>query len=190
LGERVEGQVSYSFLYLQQDGKGGMWGTGDMTFGFKVKVKRDSPSFPALAVRLGAKLPNADDTQNFGNDASNIFVDFLGTKHFPWVDIHLNLGLTIIGSPPGGGGGQDDLLNYGLGFVIPVLPQTVTFLFSVEGLDFEDSLNGRGAVRGGFQYIWKGFIVDVGASAGYVGKSEDWSFQAGLTIPIILPPHW
>ena len=190
LGERVEGQVSYSFLYLRQDGNGESWGTGDMTFGFKVRVKRDTSSWPALAVRLGAKLPNADDTQNFGNDASNIFVDFLGTQPFSWVNIHLNLGLAIIGAPPGSGGGQDDLLNYRLGFVVPVFPRTVKFLFSVEGLTFEDSLNERGAVRGGFQYLWNGFIMDIGGSVGYVGKSEDWSIQTGLTIPIIIPAHW
>ena len=190
LGKRVEGQFLYSFLYLVEDATGTKWGSGDMTFGFKVRLLEGSSSTPSLAVNLATKLPNAEDHTDFGTDASNVFFNFLVTHQFSHFTGHLNLGLAIIGAPPGFGGGQDDLLKYGLGFVIPLYPDKLDFLLSLEGLTFEDVLNERGALRGGVQVFLDNYVWDIGGSFGYALYSEEWSIRTGVTIPFSLPSNW
>ena len=188
LGERVEGQLAYSYLYLQKDGQDDKWGSGDLTLGLKVRLWQESFRIPALALRLSTKLPNADEKDDFGTDEADIFLDFLATRNFPEFTTYLNLGLAILGDPREGYSGQDDAIRYALGLRLPLVEDTLDALFSIEGM--ESSTNSRGAIRAGIQMPLGAFLWDFGGSIGYLSKSEDWSLRTGLTIPFSLSAAW
>ncbi|MEZ4601513.1 MAG: transporter [Syntrophotaleaceae bacterium] len=188
LGERVEGQMAYSYLYLQKDGQDDKWGSGDLTLGLKVRLWQESFMIPALALRLATKLPNADEKDDFGTDEADIFLDFLATRNFPEFSIYLNLGLAILGDPREGYSGQDDAIRYALGLRLPLIEDALDALLSIEGM--ESSINSRGALRAGLQMPLGTFLWDFGGSIGYHSKSEDWSLRTGLTIPFSLSDTW
>jgi hypothetical protein len=190
LGERVEGQIGYSILHLQEDGQGDKLGSGDLTLGLKVRLWQESLRIPALAVRLATKFPNADDKDDFGTDEADIFLDFLATRNYPLFTSYLNLGLAILGDPRPGNHGQDDVFKYGFGIRVPLVQDTLDALLSVEGMEGEVSANCRGAFRGGFQVTVGPLLWDLGGSVGYRSKSEDWSLRTGLTIPFNLSSAW
>jgi hypothetical protein len=190
LAERVEAQLQYSYLHLRESGQGDKWGSGDVTLGLKVRLWQESLRVPAIALRLATKLPNADDKKDLGTDEADIFIDALFTRNYPHYSLYVNAGLAILGDPRPGNSGQDDAWRYGVGVRIPILPDTLDALVSLEGVEGGDSVNNRGALRAGVQTQLGRFTWDLGGSAGYVSKSEDWSLRTGLTTPFELPAGW
>lgn len=190
LAERVEAQIQYSYLHLSEDGQGDKWGSGDVSLGLKVRLWRESLRLPAIALRLATKLPNADDKKDFGTDEADIFIDALFTRNYPHFSLYVNVGVAIMGDPRPNNGGQDDMFRYGIGVRIPVIDNSLDALISVEGMEGGDSVNNRGALRAGFQASLGRFVWDMGASVGYVSKSEDWGIRTGLTTFFELPAGW
>jgi hypothetical protein len=190
LGNRVEGQLHYNYLYLQEDGQNDKWGSGDLTIGLKVRLWQESLRVPALAIRLATKLPNADDKDDFGTDEADIFLDLLATRNFPLFSTYVNLGLAILGDPRPNKNGQDDAFRYALGVRAPLLDTRLAGLLSVEGMEGDDSLNNRSALRAGLQLQLGDWLWDLGGSVGLTSKSEDWGLRTGLTIPFNLSPGW
>ena len=190
LGERVEAQLQYSYLYLREDGQASDWGSGDLTVGLKVRLWQESLRIPALALRLATKLPNADDEDDFGTDEADIFIDLLATRNFPLFSTYLNLGLAILGDPRPQHESQDDALRYALGIRVPLVEPKLAGLLSIEGMEGSDSINNRCAVRGGLQLQLGDWLWDFGGSLGLASKSEDWGLRTGLTIPFDLPSNW
>ncbi|MEZ4484627.1 MAG: transporter [Syntrophotaleaceae bacterium] len=190
LGERVEAQLQYSYLYLREEGQSSNWGSGDLTIGLKVRLWQESLRIPALALRLAAKLPNADDEDDFGTDEADIFIDLLATRNFPLFSTYANLGLAILGDPRPHSKGQDDAVRYALGIRAPLVDSQLAGLLSIEGMEGDDSLNSRCAVRGGLQWQLGAWLWDLGGSVGLTSKSENWSLRSGLTIPFDLPSGW
>ncbi len=190
LGERVEGQLLYSYLHLREDGQDDKWGSGDLTLGLKVRLWQESLRVPALALRLATKLPNADDKDDFGTDEADIFIDLLATRNFPLFSTYLNLGLAILGDPRSNSNSQDDAFRYALGIRAPLMNNRLAGLLSVEGMEGDDSLNSRSAMRAGLQLPLGDWLWDLGGSVGLSSKSEDWSLRTGLTIPFDLSANW
>lgn len=190
LGERVEAQLRYSYLYLREDDQSSDWDSGDLTLGLKVRLWQESLRVPALALRLAAKLPNADDEDDFGTDEADIFIDLLATRNFPLFSTYVNLGLAILGNPRPNSDSQDDAFRYALGIRAPLLDSRLAGLLSIEGMEGNDSINNRCAARGGLQLQLGDWLWDLGGSIGLAGKSEDWSLRTGLTIPFNLPSGW
>jgi hypothetical protein len=190
MAERVEGQLHYNFLHLQEEGQGTKWGSGDLSIAFKIRLFQETSTRPALALRFATKLPNADDKKDLGTDEADIFSDFLVTRNFHALTAYLNLGLAILGAPGKTTTGQDDLLKYAAGLHIPFGSRGAGLLLSVEGLTSGKLVNERGALRAGFRIPLKGITWDIGGSLGYTGKSEDWSLQSGLTTRFDFPETW
>jgi hypothetical protein len=190
LGERVECQVLYSYLYLREDGQGNKWGSGDLTLGIKVRLWQESLRIPALALRLATKLPNADDQDDFGTDEADIFIDLLASRNFPLFSTYVNLGLAILGDPRPYSDSQDDAFRYAFGMRAPLMGSRLAGLLSVEGMEGDDSLNSRSALRAGLQMQLGAWMWDLGGSVGLTSKSEDWGLRTGLTIPFNLSANW
>lgn len=190
LAERVEAQLQYSYLHLRENGQGDKFGSGDVTLGLKVRLWQESMHLPAIALRLATKLPNADDDDDFGTDEADIFIDALFTRNYPLFTLYVNAGVAILGDPRPGNDGQDDMFRYGVGVKIPVLEDRLAALVSVEGMEGDESVNSRGALRGGIQAELGRFTLDLGGSVGYVDKSEDWSIRTGVTTYFNLPSNW
>ncbi|OEU64583.1 MAG: hypothetical protein BA870_09450 [Desulfuromonadales bacterium C00003094] len=190
LGERVECQLLYSYLHLREDNQDDKWDSGDLTIGLKVRLWQESLRVPALAVRLATKLPNADDKNDFGTDEADTFIDLLASRNFPLFSTYLNLGLAILGDPRANTSGQDDAFRYALGIRAPLMNNRLAGLLSIEGMEGDDSINSRSAMRAGLQLPLGDWLWDLGGSVGLTSKSEDWSLRSGLTIPFNLSANW
>jgi hypothetical protein len=188
LGERVEGQLYYDYLYLKENGQKAEWGSGDLVVAFNVGLIRERPVLPALALRIATKLPNADQGRDFGTDQTDFYVNLLSTKDWQRVSLYINLGFGILGNP---NGGQDDLMQYGIGLKVPLSGKKTLFLISAEGNAFgrDYNYNNRGAVLAGIRQPLGRVTLDFGGSVGYVSESEDWGLRAGLTLPFSLPAY-
>ncbi len=189
LGERVEGELYYDYLYLKEKGQKTEWGSGDLTVAFKVGLLRERSALPALALRVATKLPNADRGNGFGTDQTDFYVDLLAAKEWRAVSIFINAGLGILGNPYTGE--QDDLMRYGIGLEVPLVGKETRLLISAEGNVFgrEYNYNNRGAFRAGIRQTLGRATLDFGGSVGYISESEDWSLRAGLTLPFSLPAY-
>ncbi len=190
LGERVECQLLYSYLHLRENGQGDQWGSGDLTIGLKVRLWQESLRIPALALRLATKLPNADNKDDFGTDEADVFIDLLASRNFPLFSTYLNLGLAILGDPRSYADSQDDAFRYALGIKAPLMDNSLVGLLSIEGMEGDDSINRRSAMRAGIQIPVGDWLWDLGGSVGLTSKSEDWSLRSGLTIPFNLSANW
>ncbi len=190
LGERVEGQLLYSYLYLREDGQNNKWDSGDLTLSLKVRLWEESLQIPALALRLAIKLPNADNKNDFGTDEADVFIDLLASRNFPLFSTYLNLGLAILGDPRPYSDSQDDVFRYALGIKAPLLDNKLAGLLSIEGMEGDNSINSRSAMRAGLQLPVGDWLWDLGGSVGLTGKSEEWSLGTGLTIPFNLSANW
>lgn len=188
LGERVECQLLYSYLYLREDNQDNKWDSGDLTIGLKMRLWQESLRVPALALRLATKLPNADNKDDFGTDEADIFIDLLATRNFSHFSTYLNLGLAILGDPRPESDSQDDAIRYAVGIKAPLINNRMAGLLSIEGM--EDSINNRCAFRAGLQLPLGEWLWDLGGSVGLASKSEDWGLRTGLTIPFNLPTNW
>ena len=187
LGNRVEGQLLYNWMRVQETGQDTTWGSGDLWVAFKICLLGPAAARPAMALRLATKFPNADEKKDFGTDEADIFSELLLSQDFGPMAVHLNLGLAILGDPGETTDGQDDLLKYALGLRIPVGGSRGAFLLSAEGLDLGEKTNRRGALLAGIQLPAGNWLWDIGASLGYARNSEEWSIRSGLTLPFTLP---
>jgi hypothetical protein len=181
LADRVEGQLQFSVLRLQEDGRNSDWDSGDLTIAFKVGLNRPRAEGTVAALRVATKLPNADNQDNFGTDETDFQTDILISRAMGPVEGHLNLGFAILGDSRPNQQGQADMLHYAVGLRLPLRPQSLHLLLSAEGLAVGSKLNRRGALRGGLQVALGSCLWDLGGSVGYLERSEDWSVRSGLT---------
>ncbi|ALC17927.1 hypothetical protein DSOUD_3204 [Desulfuromonas soudanensis] len=187
LGSRVEGQLLYNWMRVQETGQDTTWGSGDLLVAFKIRLLPPNDSGSAMALRFATKFPNADEKKDFGTDEADIFTELLLSKDLGPMALHLNLGLAILGDPGETTDGQDDLLKYAFGLRIPMGDSQGAFLLSAEGLDLGERTNKRGALLAGIQIPAGKWLWDIGGSLGYARNSEEWSVRSGLTLPFTLP---
>src|SRR5262249_7224497 len=121
-GGWAEIQASYETIYLDEQAADGrtnwQFGSGDMRIFTKVWLAREREVLPALGLRFGTKLPNANRHARLGTDDTDFNADALFSKDLGPLSAHVNLGLLLLGnSGPTIGhsftaGGQDDLFDY------------------------------------------------------------------------------
>lgn len=178
VSERVEVQALYDFLSLDEDGGNDESGSGDLRLFTKIGIFEES-GYPAVGLRFGTKLPNANRKDRLGTDETDFFASLLFSKNFESAVAHLNAGFALIGDPQPAGG-QDDVLTYGLAMVVPVRP--VDLVFEVNGQALGKENNDRSVVRGGFRWtVAEGVVLDAAAGVGLGDDTEDWSVTGGLT---------
>jgi len=63
-------------------------------------------------------------------------------------------------------------------------------LAAIEGTEFGDNINDRGAAVAGMQFHFGSATLDLGGSLGYRDRSEDWSARVGLSSRFDLAAGW
>jgi len=188
VGSLAEIQASYEFLDLDertQDGHDHTYGGGDARLFTKIYAVRERTWIPAMGVRFGTKLPNANRSDRLGTDETDFFIQWLGSKHIGDFTAHLNLGLALLGNP-GPSGGQDDLFTYAVGLVSPTVGSQdadawgVRFLLEVAGTDGSRFHNDGDAIRGGLQVMHGGLTLYAGASGGLYSAAEQFGLMGGV----------
>ena len=179
LSDRVEFQVDYAYLSIDEDspGAGKETGSGDARAFTKFRFIDEQGWRPDLAARVGMKLPNADDEKRLGTDETDLFFELLAGKRYGRLDAAVNLGLGILGEP--GRAEQDDVLTYGVAGVFK-LTGWVDLAAEVNGMAFSRKDNDASSFLGAVRCHWKVFTFYAGASAGLQPRSEDYGIVAGF----------
>lgn len=195
-GGWAEIQASYETIYLNEHGSAGgsNWqlGSGDMRMFTKVWLARERRIMPALGLRFGTKLPNANRHNLLGTDDTDFLADALFTKHFGPVSGDINMGLLLLGnSGPSVGnsfpaGGQDDLFDYRVAVVSRSFgldqPGAVQLrlLGELTGWAGSHYFNDRSALRAGIQMTRGSGTVFLGVSVGLITASENVGASTGF----------
>lgn len=191
-GDMVEIQASYEFLDLNEstvDGHHNTYGGGDARLFTKIYVVRERTWIPAMGVRFGTKLPNANSSRRLGTDEFDFLIQWLGSKHIGDFTAYVNLGIALLGNPgfdQANSRGQDDLFTYAVGLVSPTLGLDragewgVRFLTEAAGTTGSRFHNDGDAVRAGLQVVHGGFTLYAGASAGLYSAAEKYGVMGGV----------
>lgn len=195
-GAWAEIQVSYETLYLDERATTGQtnhqFGSGDVRIATKVRLIHERERFPAIGLRFGTKLPNANRDDRLGTDDTDFGADVLASKDFGPVVAHLNMGLLLLGnSGPTIGtgfdaGGQDDLFDYAVALTSPPLGRvqpgafTLRLMGEVAGQTGSHFGNDRSTARLGMQLQRGPSILYIGVSAGLITASENIGASTGF----------
>ena len=157
----------------------------DIVIGTKIRVATETPSRPAIGIRLATKLPNAGNESGIGLDTTDFHAQMLIGKTVQSIRVVGNIGLGILGDPTEGAN-QNDVLDYGLSIARAV----------AEGLEIVGEVNGhlstrsdpppagtesRSTIRLGGR-ITRGTVrIDAGVLLGMTSRDPVFGFTAGAT---------
>jgi hypothetical protein len=190
--EWVEIQLSYEFLNNDQRtvslGHQNNYGGGDARLFTKIWAVRERTWVPAIGVRFGSKLPNADAKDRLGTDETDFFIQLLGSKRVADWAGHLNLGISLLGNPGFYGAdssGQDDLFTYNVAVTSPYLGARAPARWGLRGLlELAGATGSRfdndyDLVRAGPQITCGDWTMFLGVTGGIDGAAPTYGFSGG-----------
>ncbi|MDP6501955.1 MAG: hypothetical protein QF886_00005 [Planctomycetota bacterium] len=191
IAENLELQFVYEYLSIDESGPlrsvAGVTtelkqqsGSGDARFFTKWRFLDQEGWLPDLALRMGAKLPNADNKKRLGTDKADIFLDLIIGRHYEKFSTSFNIGIGVLDNPRLVGPPQDDVMTYGVAIIYKVT-EKFDIAGEVNGVVSDDSLNELSTLMGAFRYHWKSLRFYVGLSTGLVDRSEDVGAVVGVT---------
>ncbi|GIW44063.1 MAG: hypothetical protein KatS3mg077_1345 [Candidatus Binatia bacterium] len=192
----VEIEAEYEAIYLDERTAQGQtnwqYGSGDARLHTKVRVRPEDPVWPALAVRFGTKLPNANKDDRLGTDETDFDILALISKDVGAVRVHTNLGIALLGNPGQmlghrfGPGGQDDLFVYAVAMEGPSWKSEaqggaqIRLLGEISGLTGSRFDNDRTRAAAGIRLHDGPLAFFLGASFGLDTGSEDFGLKLGM----------
>jgi hypothetical protein len=99
-------------------------GLGDLEMTLTLGVRRETPRGPALAIAGEVKVPTARNVL-IGTGRTDVAGYLIASKRFGRVDVHTNLGYTVVGRPAGLA--LDNILHGAVAAVFYVTPHTHLF---------------------------------------------------------------
>lgn len=158
-------------------------GLGDLTMKAKLRFLKGREATPAsIAGQLIIKFPSGDRDRGLGTGEADVGLQLLASEEFPLITVHLNLGYTFIGNPPGRE--FRDILNYSLAFEYEALPNTLKLVGELTGHRQEDpatSGDPLSLLAGIAHRLDKKIVVDAGLAVGLTPRSPDYTFNVGMT---------
>jgi hypothetical protein len=166
--------------------------TGDTTAGVddtiiatKIKFLSEGVSRPAMAIRLGTKLPTASNETGLGLDTTDFFASLLIAKTVGSTRVVGNGGMAILGDPLRASR-QSDLLTYGVSLA-RAIAQGVEIVGELSGrANFAEDIPTAGAetraiLRGGIRYTYGAGRVDAGVLLGLTSTDPAFGLTFGYT---------
>lgn len=163
-------------------------GLADLVLATKIRFASETDARPAFGVRLGVKLPIADEDKGIGLGTTDFFVSALVAKTVQSVRTVGNVGLFVLGNPEAA---QEAATALGFGVSVA---RAVTNAFEVVGelngrlTPFEKivpaGLESRGVFRLAGRYTYSMFRVDFGLVAGVTDRDPSFGISAGATYVI------
>jgi hypothetical protein len=163
-------------------------GFADLVLATKIRFASETDTRPAFGVRLGAKLPTADEHKGIGLGTTDFFVSALVAKTVQSVRTVGNIGLFVLGNPENA---QDSATALGFGVSIA---RALTNEFEVVGelngrlTPFEEivpaGLESRAVFRLAGRYTYSLLRVDFGVVAGITSRDPSFGISAGATYMI------
>ncbi|MCX8070829.1 MAG: hypothetical protein N3C12_00010 [Candidatus Binatia bacterium] len=193
----VEIEAQYEAIYLDEQTTRGQtnwqYGSGDARLHTKVRVRAEDATWPALAVRFGTKLPNANKDDRLGTDETDFDLLALVSKEAGPLRLHTNLGILLLGNPGEllgrrfGPGGQDDLFVYALAVEGPLWGREQSgasqfqLLAELSGLAGSRFGNDRTRAAAGMRVVHGPMAFFFGATAGLDTASENFGLRFGMS---------
>ena len=144
---------------------------GDFSFSSKIRIFGENHRRPALAMEFGFIMPNSNQERGIGNNATDIYSEFIVDRDFGRLATFGDLGLEIMTSPNALYSQNDELL-YGAAFRYP-LGAHIHLVGEVNGRytprKIVPALYGtesRGQARLGVDVAAGGFVWDVAGIKG------------------------
>lgn len=203
-GNWAEIQASYELIYLDETVAWGQtneqYGSGDVRLHTKVRLLHEN-DWPGMAVRFGAKLPNADRGNRLGTDDTDFDISVIASKDVGPLSLHVNLGMLLLGNSGPfvgnafGAGGQDDLFTYIVAAESEPMgasddgASVIRLLAEVSGTAGSRFDNNRGHGLVGIRLERGAGAVYLGASAGFMTANENFGLRAGI-IYAFEPSSW
>jgi hypothetical protein len=157
----------------------------DAIIGAKIRLKAETASRPALAIKFSTRLPNEGNKSGLGLNTYDFNFDFLFAKTVQSVRIAGNVGFGILGSPTVAVI-QNDVLNYGISVARAVQP----------GVEIVGEWNGRlntrantppvgtesrSQMRVGSRFTRGPVRIDGALLIGVTNLDPTWGFTTGVT---------
>ncbi len=193
MAENVELRISYPLLFLKKNSESLQSGSGDLRVTSVFNIIKEAEYWPACALLLGVKAPNASDDRGFGTDQTDLFAAGAFSKKFGSVTVLANVGIGILDNPnilnsplcdpnnsDADATSQDDVLMYGLG-VLYRYNEKLTFACELEGLFNSRFGNDRSYARCGMAYNFGPVVVDASVGTGLDDRSGELLLAAGAT---------
>ncbi len=176
--------------YLFTTGNGGTRGeVGDVTFRPRVLFLKGREANPlSVAGELVLKFPSCDEgspaagvTPACSGEADVGFIA-IATKEFQPVTVHLNVGYTFVGNPPGRA--LDDVVSYSLAFEYDTVLPAISIMTEVSGETSrepsvsDDPLN---LLVGATYQVNRRVILDSSLAVGLSSPSPDYAAALGVS---------
>jgi hypothetical protein len=176
--------------YLLTTGDGGTKGeVGDVTFRPKLLLLKGREANPLfLAAELVLKFPSCDETSTAAavtqtcTGEADLGVLAIATKEFLPVTVHLNLGYTLVGSPPGQN--FDDVVSYSLAFEYDTVLPAIAVVTEVAGSTSRDpsvSDDLLDVLIGVTYELNRRVVLDSSLSVGLSSPSADYTAALGVS---------
>jgi hypothetical protein len=184
LGKRVEFQMSYEVLFVEEDELRikERWKSGDLAFFTKINLLQERTWLPGIGVKLGAKLPNASNVYRVGTDEADLAFLAITEKTVDFMTLNAHVGLLILGNPYALAQ-QDDLLAYGIAGNLPITTD-VSARLEVAGQTLGTAHNEAASAIGRILLDQKRMIWNLSGRVGLLPNSESWGISGGLRINI------
>ncbi len=180
LGGYAELQLMYEVLSveeketnIQED-----WTSGDLAFFTKMQLWQEQRVTPGLGIKVGAKLPNADETRRIGTDEADIALLVLAEKSVPRLTLQTHVGLLILGDPFSKAS-QDDLLSYAVACRIAQGKQ-LRYSLEIAGQTLGVKHNEQAVGVARVSFLRGAFTFHLATRAGLLKNSEDWGVSGGI----------
>jgi hypothetical protein len=186
VGPNTELFFRYPFLYLDQKGQDGNYGSGDVEIYGLFNIFGSREWRIPMALKVGVKLPNADDEREYGTDQTDFFFGFAAAHSIGRFINVLNIDLGILGHPRGTATEQDDVLRFDwlAGYE---LGDGALVGLALEGVGFSRYGNDRLLLRSGARFPWGKFNIDLGAGYGLSGQAPEWVINGGISVQFGAP---
>jgi hypothetical protein len=157
----------------------------DIVIGTKIRFAAESPTHPAVGMRLATKLPNASNESGLGLDTTDFYVSALLGKTVQSIRMVGNAGLGILADPVDGNR-QNDVFTYGFS-IARAVKQGVEVVGEINGrLNTRSGTppvgtESRGAMRVGVRFTRGTVRGDAGLIFGMTSRDPSIGLTAGLT---------
>jgi hypothetical protein len=164
---------------------------GDFSFSSKIRIFSEGHRRPALAMEFGFIMPNSNQERGIGNNATDIYSEFIWERDFRQLDLFGDLGIEIM-TAPNALFSQNDETLYGAAFRYP-LGSHVHLVGEVNGRYTPRKIipalygtESRGQARLGLDVAAGGFVWDVAAIKGIYRYDPSYGWTFGVTRDVSL----
>jgi len=176
-----EVEFPYLFADLPNDRENSL---GDLHLKGKVRFLKGREANPlSIAGMLDVKFPSASRDKGFGTGEADVGLIGIASKEFFPLTVHLNVGYTFVGNPPG----QDyhNVFSYSLGTELQTVVTGLKVVGEVSGTNdrnpenYRENLDVLGGVLLG---VTPELNIDLSVLFGLVKASPDYGFNGGFSL--------